>query len=443
VKFSLLLALVLLGGCASDADVPNHTHPDYYEYPVRGGSRLSANLDEVASTLDSATPVTVEDCVKITLGSSLNARSFEARLQAARGTAEAASAWPNPTIEYNVEDIGTVLDRQRQLLQQEYVHYPLFAFWTKGLETDVARAEEAKTAASVEEDKRQLRFEIGRAFYELLSEDEAIKNETEAVEIALRLADATKKRLALGDASRLDEQRARTEALDARKDLAKAVRDRTIDGIAFALALGAEQPVPVKVAPGWPKDLPADVATDDTRTLVGRALVSRPDMHEGEAALLRAAKNASLEDRRALPIADWNVALGASQGPEGYGTLFNLQAPLPLLDQNSGNKTRARADLESAFLELERTRRQVSFEVESALIALSQARQTLEEFSRPIVVAREESLDATRRLFAAGEVSYVDLLQSQRDTVSARRDLVEAEKEAALARWRLVVALGR
>src|SRR4029077_1315534 len=120
-------------------------------------------------------------------------------------------------------------------------------------EADVARADEARTAAQIEEDRRQLRLEIGRAFYELLAGEDSVKNQAEAVEIATRLADAASKRRALGDASLLDEQRARTEELDARKDLEKAERQRAIDGIAFALALGADKPVPVKLVPGWPE----------------------------------------------------------------------------------------------------------------------------------------------------------------------------------------------
>ena len=435
--FVASLALVL-AGCASSEPPSSST----LSRMGTGGVSVSENYDP-QTHFDPSHPLTVEACVKLALGSDLTARSFEARLKAAHGAAEAAASWPNPTIEYNVEDIGNVLGRQRQLLQQEIVHYPIFTWWTKGLEADVARADEARAAASVEDDRRLLRLEIGRAYYELLASDEAVKNEAEAVEIAQRLAEATQKRLALGDASRLDAQRAKAEALDARRDLAKAVRDRTVDGISFALALGAERPVPVTLASGWPGELPSEVATASTESLVARALEGRPDVRESEAAALKATKALSLEERKALPLTDWQVAGGASEGPEGYGAIFNLQATLPIFDLNGGNKTRARAELESALTDLEKTRRTVAFEVESALVSFCRARDSLEQFAVPIRDARQENLDASRRLFTAGEVSYVDLLQAQRDAVAARRGLVDAEKESALARWRLVIALGR
>ncbi len=432
-----LASVAVLAGCASsEAPGPPTSGPG------RGASTVVENALRQPA-FDPSRPLTVEDCVKLALGSSLTARSFEARLKAAHGAAEAAASWPNPTIEYNVEDIGNVLARQRQLTQQEIVHYPIFTWWTKGLEADVARADEARAAASVEDDRRLLRLEIGRAYYELLASDEAVKNEAEAVQIAQRLAEATQKRLALGDASRLDAQRAKAEALDARRDLAKAVRDRTVDGISFALALGAERPEPVTLATGWPGELPPEVATAGTLSLVARALEGRPDVRESEAAALKATKALSLEERKALPLADWQVAGGASEGPEGYGAIFNLQATLPIFDLNGGNKTRARAELESALVDLDRTRRTVAFEVESALVSFGRARDSLEQFAVPIRDARQENLDASRRLFTAGEVSYVDLLQAQRDAVAARRGLVDAEKESALARWRLVIALGR
>jgi cobalt-zinc-cadmium efflux system outer membrane protein len=427
--------LVLAAGCASSEAPPTESSP------TPGGSPTTESSPPPA--FDPSQPLTVEDCVKVALASSLTARSFEARIKAAHGAAEAAATWPNPMVEWNVEDLGTVLNRERQLVQQELVHYPLFFWWTKGLEADVARADEARAAASVEDDRRLLRLEIGRAYYELLATDESVKNYTEAVQIATRLAEATQKRLALGDASRLDASRARAEALDARRDLAKAVRDRTVDGISFALALGAERPVPVTLATGWPGELPAEVATASTESLVARALENRPDVRESEATALKATKALSLEERKTIPLAEWQVAGGASQGPEGYGAIFNLQATLPVFDWNGGNKTRARAELESALVDLAKTRRAVGFEVESALVAFSHSRETLEQFARPIRDAREEDLEASRKLFAAGEVSYVDLLQAQRDAVAARRALVDAEKDAALARHRLLIALGR
>ena len=41
-------------------------------------------------------------------------------------------------------------------------------------------------------------------------------------------------------------------ALEVRRDLAAALLKRETDGIAFALALGAEKPTPVTLASGWP-----------------------------------------------------------------------------------------------------------------------------------------------------------------------------------------------
>jgi cobalt-zinc-cadmium efflux system outer membrane protein len=441
IRWSLrLLALpaLALSACSSEPPAQDTGGP-----AARDLDAEPAATRRLATTIDPDVPLTVDECVKLAQTSSLTARAFKARLEAARGTAEAASAWPNPTFEYNVEDIGTVLNRQRQLLQQEILHYPIFTFWTKGLEADVAKADEARTAAEVEDDRRQLKFDVGQAFYELLASEQAVMNERAAVAVATSLVAAAEKRRKVGEASVLDEQRARTELLEARRDLAAAHRKRVVDGIAFALALGAERPVPVNLAEEWPEALPAEVADVATETLVQRALATRPDVQEAEASVLKAQKSADLEGRKTLPLADWQLAGGISQGPEGRGAIVNFQAPVPLLDFNTGNRTRARAELESAVVSLEKTRRMVVFEVESSLVAFDHAHEALEEFARPIEAARASALDATRRQFQAGEVTYFELVQAQRDLVAARRELVDARKELALARWRLLTALVR
>jgi cobalt-zinc-cadmium efflux system outer membrane protein len=436
MKKSLLL-LALLVGCASGENAPA-------ENPSASPATSTAAS---APAFDASKPLSLEESVRAAESSALNARTFQARLQAARATAEAAAVWPNPTFTYHTEDVGLVLDHQRQLVQQEIVSYPILFAWTKGLENDVARADLAHNEASIEEDKRQLRLSVGQAFLELLASDEVVKNQTEAVGIATKLAEAAATRQKLGDASALEEKRARGEALEAQRDLQAAVVKREVDGIAFALALGAEKPAPVTLASGWPLELPAELAAEasgSVAALVDRALAARADVRAAEANVLRASKSVDLEGRKTIPLNQWNLSVGVSQGPEGSGgVLVEASGPVPVFDWNQGNRARARAELEQALADQERTRRAAAFEVEAALLSFQRLRRSLDEFARPITKSREEAFDAARRLFAAGEVGYVDLLQAQRDAVAARKDLVDAEKDAAQARWKLIVALGR
>jgi cobalt-zinc-cadmium efflux system outer membrane protein len=439
----VFIVLTVVAGCASGEPVSSG---DSGVASVGSGTGTGSGSGTRLPPFDPTKPLTLDESVRVAEGATLNRRTFQARLDAARGVAQAAATWANPTVEYHVEDIGIVVDHTRQLLQQEIVSYNVFQFWTKGLEKDVANADLAKTAASIEEDKRQLRLAVGQTFLELLASEEEVRNLTETSAISTKLAEAAATRTKIGEASALDERRARTEALSAQRDLAQATLKREVDGIAFGLALGAEAPTPVTLASDWPLALPSDLAPDGSATVAGlveRALATRPDLHEAEAGILRARSSVDLEDRRAIPLAQWTLSAGAQEAPEGIGGVFDATGPIPVFDWNQGNRARARAELDQALADLERTRRQVSFEIEGALVSWTRSRATLEDFARPIARARDENLEATRRLFAAGEVSYLDLLEAQRDSVAARRELVEAEKDVALARWKLVVAVGR
>jgi cobalt-zinc-cadmium efflux system outer membrane protein len=404
-------------------------------------------------SIDPSHALALDECVDLALTNVLTDAIFKARLEAARSQVEAAAVWHNPTIEYTAEDIGlnaiygNGTRTTRALQQQELVSFPIFQFFTKGLEVDVARAQEARDTASVEDDRRALRLDVGRAFYELLAEEDLVRLEEEAVSVATKLADLAEKRRAIGDGSRLDARRASAEALVARRDLEQVRRKRDLDRLAFSLALGAERPVPVSVAPGWPGALPADVlassaAVDTADALVARALTLRPDLREAEAELARAKAAVDLEGRRAIPLADWTIGAGGRQGPDGFGAVFTAGGPLPIFDRNQGARVKARSDLDSALAAYEQERRKTAFEVEAALLSWTRSRDAIETYDRPIVVQREEVLEASRRLFAAGEIAYVDLLSAQRDAVEAKRTLVEAERDAAVERWKLVIAVG-
>src|SRR5438067_392922 len=104
-----LIALVALCGCASEPGATSSSgEPGLHASPIAAETSARPRIDPDVA-------LTVDDCVRLAESSSLTARSFEARLKAARGTADAAAVWPNPTIEYMAEDVGLVAGKRRQL----------------------------------------------------------------------------------------------------------------------------------------------------------------------------------------------------------------------------------------------------------------------------------------------------------------------------------------
>jgi outer membrane protein TolC len=440
-----ILVICLAAGCASPSTGVTPTHAT--------GAPTREPASAPRPTIDPTVPLSLEDCLRLAETNDVTARAFLGRLEAARSLVDTAETFPNPTFNYSVSDVGVIdRDRRRTLQQVQTLGYPVFTFWTKGLESDLARAQLDRDAASIDEDRRQLRLEVGRTFFELLGEAELVLLAEQAATIAAKSAEAIVQQAELGRSSGFDEKRAVAERIETQRDLEAARHRLEVDRLGFSLALGSEQPVPVRLAPGWPEGLPlglvpaesgsvgSAVLTLPLQQAVERALATRPDMARARGEALRAATGMDLEDRRAIPLADWTVAAGAQESQNGVGGVLSVGGPIPLLDRNQGPRRRARAELEQASADLEQTRRRVTSEIETAFLAWSRAQARVESFGRPLLKAREDALKAAEETFAAGRLSYLDLLSAQRDAVSARRALVGAQRDVALQRWRLVVA---
>ena len=91
---------------------------------------------------------------------------------------------------------------------------------------------------------------------------------------------------------------------------------------------------------------------------------------------------------------------------------------------------------------LELTERQLALDLMTALRDLSGAHDTRIRFAGPLVRLRESNLTGARRLLTEGMSPLLDVVTAQRDLIAAQRALAQAEHDAALAAFRLRIALG-
>ncbi len=456
IAFVLAPALALalaLAGCATGRD------PTFAEGPAPRDAARASGARPPAPPLDLSHPLTLPECLRLAETSPPTAESFRARLDAARSLVAAAETWPNPVLAYQAQDLGlSDSDSHALTLQQQVVSYPLGFAWTREIETGLARARERGAAASVAEERRRLRLDVGRAFYEISAEEALAGVEEDAARVAEAVAALVERRVALGDATPLELEQARAEGLDGRRRGELARRRAELDRLALSLVLGADRPVPVTlaaasaVAPPLPPEIaaapagggapvPGEAARALAAPAVERALASRPDVRRAEADQRAAELARDLEERRAAPLAGVVVGAGIREGPNGVGGYLGASFPLPLFDRNEGRRARAGADLRAAAAETERARRRVALEVEGALVAWQRARASLDAYAEPSARARDHALEEVRRRLASGDVDYLDLLSAERDALAARRALVEARRDVAVERWRLIGAV--
>jgi cobalt-zinc-cadmium efflux system outer membrane protein len=120
-----------------------------------------------------------------------------------------------------------------------------------------------------------------------------------------------------------------------------------------------------------------------------------------------------------------------------------FQAELPIFNWNPGGVGRAHAELERAAHRYALVRQTILNEVRVSHAQLLQARASLKTFRDGVLPALTEAADAAQKGFAAGELPYLQVLDSLRRLADARLRLLDLEAEVARATAELERNVGK
>ena len=430
LRLALTLAALILAGCEAQP-----TNEEANESPVDiGGQR--PGLDD---SVDWAAPLSLEVCLRLAETNAGSAGVFRARVEAARAEVAAADLLPNPSLSLLIQDVLRPNHVEQALLGLE----PL-ALWRRGRAQRSAAAGLVEAEARVAADRRALQFEVGRTFYGLVAAERLAVLEARAAAITSEQAAQVADRVAAGDLSALDLDRAEAEGLDARASSAAALLRLARERSALALALGAAQAVPVQVESRWPEPLSPQFLARVQQAALGGAEspeLAHPGLAHARARVALAQARLSLENGRKLGFDQAILSLGVRRSHPDFAGVVALQVPLPFLDRNQGGLARALAELNAAEAALAGLRAQVEIQLRAALETWEQTSQALDDL-RELVARREAIVVRSADLLEGRNATLQELLIAQRDALSARRRLIAAELDLALARWRLLLLCG-
>jgi len=174
-------------------------------------------------------------------------------------------------------------------------------------------------------------------------------------------------------------------------------------------------------------------ATNSSETLnelVKQALDARPELKAAELAIEAAGARAKWERSRILAVSA--IAKEYGHGAGGFEQGPGLQIELPIFNRNKGGISRAEAEIERAAKQLIAARQRVVAEVREAYTQLLQAREARELWRARVLPPLEEDIRTAERVYRAGDVSYLFVLETTRRLTDAR--LREADFQAATAR---------
>jgi outer membrane protein, heavy metal efflux system len=278
--------------------------------------------------------------------------------------------------------------------------------------------------------------ELGERYAAVQALDELVPLLGERQRTLGALLELARTRLAAGEASRLDVLSLEAQSMEIELELAEREAERVEERLSLARRIGTPSlPAGWQLEP-W-AELPAELPAEDV--WIAAALEHRPEI-----AALRWELEA-LGDEKALAGNAWlsGAEAGlAAEREDGWSLGPSLALPIPLFDDGSARRDRARAEVLAARAELLGAQRTAVEEVRRAHAALRAAQANLERVRTRLIPLQEERRAQVEAVYLAGEADVTAVLIAEQGLQETQTKLVELEKRTALALVRLERAVG-
>ncbi|GER09889.1 TolC family protein [Variovorax boronicumulans] len=403
----------------------------------------SSSLSAPARTLEPEGPLTLRTAVALALQANPGLSAARHEQAAADGAVVQAGAWPNPTLDTQLEDL-----RRNNRTTTLQLSQPLELGGKRAARVTAAERARDQAVSALSARRAELRASAVTAFFDVLTAQERLRLAQDSVGLAQIATRAAANRVAAGKVSPLEETKARVAEAGIRVELLQA--EGTLRASRQLLAALWGNPAPrFTQVDGAVDQLPAQAAAPE----VARRLPDAPVLRQARLEVERRRALSDLEQAKRIP--DVTVSLGVKRVPasEGEGgeavsssrrnqVVVGLSVPLPIFDTNRGNIAEALSREDKARDELAAAELQLGADVAQASERLRSARATAETLQRDALPGAETAYRAATKGFELGKFSFLEALDAQRTLFQVRNQYLVALAEAHRAAGELDRLLG-
>jgi outer membrane protein, heavy metal efflux system len=357
-------------------------------------------------------PLTESEALARLSSNSPRVRAIRAALDVSRADALSASRWPNPRVTFDRETAGGITETMTMVSQA----LPISGY--RQLQVQSAGALVDATSRRVDDDMRRARADLRLAFAQLLAAQVRERELSSARDRLRGLADILARREAAGDAAGFDRLRAEREVLDLDADRAAAATDRARAQAAIAGFFGdpgnAARIEAVEASTPRPALPPIAALVEQAESIRGELLALRKEIDAAHLSEQAAA-------RRRIP--DPEIVAGAkSSSVNGgdIGSVFTVQATIPLFDHFRPEQELARAKASQAEARAEAFRSGLRAEITALHAVVAERRETAERYRSAAVAGRDQIERIAQVSYDAGERGILELLDAYRTGAASR-----------------------
>jgi multidrug efflux system outer membrane protein len=326
------------------------------------------------------------------------------------------------------------------------IGYELDLFGRVASNVSAAQADAAGSEATFRSVLLVLQADVAQTWLRLRGTDAELDLLGQTVGLREESVRITQRRFELGQIGELDLARAKSELALTRADAVALTRQRSQLEHALAVLLGrpaaafgaVHDPLPEGGLPAIPAGLPSAL------------LERRPDIAAAQRAMIAANARIGVARAARFPLLQLTGAGGGESADlsdlfkwSSRSWLLGAALSLPLVDGGRGraNVERSEAVLEEAVAIYRQDVLTAFAEVEDNLSGLRTLAEQAEEIDAAQAAAQRSS-ELADKLYRGGRSSYLDLLDAQRNLVSAQRTAVQLRSARALTTVALIRALG-
>lgn len=374
-----------------------------------------------------AQPVSLSEAITRALNNNpaLAATSFQ--IDAARGQVSQARLRPNPEIgiEFekfagNSEFSGTSVLENSVSLSQEFV-----TGGKRGLKVKMARIDLELARLENELARRELLEKVANLYIQIFCLNRLIEIEKQFVNLSERNLGAVEQKVTSGEMPPIDATRAKVEAVSAKTDLGKMLREKETllyelsatwnsTSTDFSISESIDE---IPSLPEFSEELLEQMTERLTEVKIARL---RLDLARAGTRLEKAAANPN-----------FSLEGGITRERDGnkHHYFIGLSVPLPIFDRNQGNRSSASA---REYGE-KKTLQQAILSMRTRLIELFKKYESvtdeLETAEKMLVPAAKEAFEQMQKAFESGERELFELFDAHKTMLKAQKTLVQLQAE--------------
>lgn len=339
-------------------------------------------------------------------------RAAQSRVEAAGGRATQAAAWPNPELEFSVEEWPT--DRAFSAAKQTVGVSQVIPFPGK------KRLERAGGSTAVQIAQSELHLQelevlrgVKVAFYRALAANKMVEQQNQLLQLAESFAREARQRVEAGAAADQEQLRAEAALEQARAELllqeqeAGLARAYLLSRIGLNLAtnlqVAGELQDSASRAPAMPEDLER-----------------HPQLRIIQLSRQQAELSASQANLETRPDVRVGIAGGQEAGTGHSIVEFKVGIPLPIFDRSKGLRKEARATVQEWIAREEQTKRELSTQAAAAQLRLQSAAAQAAVYRGGVLPKAEAAMKLLQTGYDQGKFGLIDLLDTQRTVAEAR-----------------------